>query len=108
MKFKPLLERWKKPAAPARTAKEYAVRLPLDDAARLHALVELFPGQPIEEIITDFRRHGADVFLVEVRSNVRYKLERGGVITHIGPDNVLDTLEQALLHMKQLQAAVQP
>jgi sulfate permease, SulP family len=62
----------------------------------------------IEEIITDFRRHGADVFLVEVRPNVRYKLERGGVIAHIGPDNVLDTLEQALLHMKKIRAAVQP
>ena len=53
MKFKPLLERWKKPAAPARTAKEYAVRLPLDDAARLQALIELFPGQSLEEIVTD-------------------------------------------------------
>ena len=53
MKFKPLLDRWKKTAAPARTAKEYAVRLPLDDAARLHALAELFPGQTVEEIVTD-------------------------------------------------------
>ena len=60
MKFKPLLERWKKPAAPVRTAKEYAVRLPLDDAARLHALVELFPGQPIEEILTDLLSAGLD------------------------------------------------
>jgi hypothetical protein len=53
VKFKPLLDRWKKTAAPARTAKEYAVRLPLDDAARLHALAELFPGQTVEEIVTD-------------------------------------------------------
>lgn len=53
MKFKPLLERWKKAPAPARTAAEYAVRLPLDDAARLHALTELFPGQPIEGMVTD-------------------------------------------------------
>jgi hypothetical protein len=53
VKFKPLLERWKKTPAPARTAAEYAVRLPLDDAARLHALAELFPGQSIEEIVTD-------------------------------------------------------
>ena len=53
VKFKPLLDRWKKEAAPARTAKEYALRLELDDAARLHALAELFPGQPIEVIITD-------------------------------------------------------
>ena len=53
MKFKPLLDRWKKTPAPARTAAEYAVRLPLDDAARLQALAELFPGRSIEEIVTD-------------------------------------------------------
>jgi SulP family sulfate permease len=61
----------------------------------------------IEEIITDFKRHGATVLLVELRSNVRYKLERGGVIAHVGQDNVIDTLEQALLRAKELQAAVQ-
>src|SRR6202789_1920859 len=60
VKFKPLLDRWKKEAAPPRTAKEYAVRLPLDDAARLHALVELFPGQTIEEILTDLLAAGLD------------------------------------------------
>jgi hypothetical protein len=53
VKFKPLLDRWKKTAVPARTSREYSVRLPLDDAARLQALAELFPGQPIEEIVTD-------------------------------------------------------
>jgi SulP family sulfate permease len=62
----------------------------------------------IEEIITDFKRHGATVLLAEVRANVRYKLERGGVIAHTGQDNVTETLEQALLRAKQLQAAVQP
>lgn len=60
MKFKPLLERWKKAPAPLKTAKEYLVRLPLDDAARLHALVELFPGQSIEEIVTDLLGAGLD------------------------------------------------
>ena len=60
MKFKPLLDRWKKTPAPARTAKEYAVRLPLDDAARLQALVELFPGRSIEEIVTDLLGAGLD------------------------------------------------
>jgi SulP family sulfate permease len=63
--------------------------VPFVDATGLFAL---------EEIINDFKRHGAVVLLVEVRPNVRYKLERGGVIAHIGQDNVLDTLEQALLH----------
>jgi hypothetical protein len=60
VKFKPLLDRWKKTAAPPKTAKEYAVRLPLDDAARLQALAELFPGQPIEEIVTDLLGAGLD------------------------------------------------
>lgn len=60
MKFKPLLDRWKKDAAPARTAKEYSIRLSLDDASRLHALAELFPGQPIEAIITDLLGAGLD------------------------------------------------
>jgi hypothetical protein len=53
VKFKVLLDRWKKDAAPLRTAKQYAVHLKLDDASRLQALVELFPGQSIEEIIAD-------------------------------------------------------
>ena len=60
MKFKPLLERWKKETAPALTAKEYAVRLPLDDAARLLALVELFPGHTVEGIVTDLLHAGLD------------------------------------------------
>ena len=60
MKFKPLLDRWKKTAAPLKTAKEYAVRLALDDAARLQALAELFPGQSIEEIVTDLIGAGLD------------------------------------------------
>jgi SulP family sulfate permease len=62
----------------------------------------------IEEIISDFKRHGAAVLLVEVRPNVRHKLERGGVIAHVGPENVIDTLEQALLRAKGLRAAVHP
>jgi hypothetical protein len=60
VKFKPLLDRWKKDLPPLRTATEYAVRLPLDDASRLHALVELFPGLTVEEIVTDLLHTGLD------------------------------------------------
>ncbi len=60
VKFKPLLDRWKKDPVPLRTAKEYPIRLDLDDAARLQALAELFPGQPIEILITDLLRAGLD------------------------------------------------
>ena len=60
VKFKPLLDRWKKDPVPVRTAKEYPIRLDLDDAARLQALAELFPGQPVEVLITDLLRAALD------------------------------------------------
>jgi len=60
VKFKALLERWKKDTVPARTAEAYAVRLSLDDASRLHALTDLFPGRPIEQIITDLLHAALD------------------------------------------------
>ena len=53
MSFKDLLEGWRVTAAQPRAAAEYAVRLPVDDAARLAALVEMFPGRPAEQLITD-------------------------------------------------------
>ena len=53
MSFKDLLENWRETAAQPRTATEYAVRLPVDDAARLAALAEMFPGRSPEQIITE-------------------------------------------------------
>jgi hypothetical protein len=60
VKFKSLLDRWKKTASPPKTAREYTIRLPMDDAARLHALAELFPGQPLEDLLTDLLHAGLD------------------------------------------------
>ncbi len=53
VRFTELLERWQQDASDARTATEYSVRLPLDAAARLHALADLFPGRTREQLITD-------------------------------------------------------
>src|SRR5690606_36655297 len=47
---------WRQTAAEVRTVTEYRVRLPVDDAARLHALEELFPGRTREQLITDLLR----------------------------------------------------
>ncbi len=71
MKFKPLLDRWKQEAAPPRTAEEYAIRLALDDASRLHALAELFPGRRLEDIISDLLHTALD----EIAAAIPY--ERG-------------------------------
>ena len=53
MSFKDLLASWRETASQPRTATEFAVRLPVDDAARLAALAEMFPGRTPEQIITD-------------------------------------------------------
>ncbi|MDP8986485.1 MAG: SulP family inorganic anion transporter [Pseudomonadota bacterium] len=58
----------------------------------------------IDEMIADFKRHGAVVLLVELRPNVRYKLGRSGVIARAGDENVIDTLEHALQLAKQSRA----
>ena len=59
----------------------------------------------IQSINTDFRRQGGTVRLVEIRANVLYKLERSGVIESVGKDNVIDTLDNALLlATKDIQA----
>ena len=53
MSFKNLLDSWRESAAEPRTVRAYAVRLPVDDAARLLALAEMFPGRSPEQLITE-------------------------------------------------------
>ena len=53
MSFKKLLESWRETAAEPRCATEYAVRLPVDEAAQLQALSEMFPGRTAEQLITE-------------------------------------------------------
>ncbi len=53
MSIKELLESWREHAAAPRTARTWAVRLPLDDAARLLALAEMFPGRSSEQLVTE-------------------------------------------------------
>ncbi len=53
MTFKTLLESWSDEVEPEKTDETYAVHLTLVDAARIKALVELFPGVDTERVITD-------------------------------------------------------
>ena len=53
MSFKELLESWRETAAAPRTASTFAVHLPLDEAAQLAALAEMFPGRSAEQLITE-------------------------------------------------------
>jgi hypothetical protein len=51
--FKDLLDSWRESAAAPRAPKAFEVRLPVDDAARLAALAEMFPGRAPEQLITE-------------------------------------------------------
>jgi SulP family sulfate permease len=58
----------------------------------------------IEQIITDFLKHGATVILCEVRLNVLGKLARAGVIRQLGADNATATLPLAIERVKAIEA----
>jgi SulP family sulfate permease len=58
-------------------------RVPFMDATGLTAL---------DEIIEDFQRTGARVVLVEVRPNVREKLERARILARVGDGGIHETL----------------
>jgi SulP family sulfate permease len=76
---------------PARTLILRMGNVPFLDATGIRAL---------REIVTAVKRHGATVVLVEVRPCLLQRLYRVGVITHVGADNVIDTLEHAQTRTK--------
>jgi hypothetical protein len=51
--FKALLESWRESAAAPLTVSTYTVRLPLDEAAQLAALAQMFPGRAAEQLLTE-------------------------------------------------------
>ncbi len=53
MKLKELIAAWEETASERRTPYEYRVRLPIHDAAKLHALAEMYPGRSEQDLLTD-------------------------------------------------------
>lgn len=51
MKIKTLAASWEKQAKAILTAEEYAFRLPLEDAAKINALAEMYPKRSRSEIL---------------------------------------------------------
>lgn len=68
MKVSSLMQFWERNASGQLTEASYAVRLPLEDAAKLAALEEMFPKKSKEELITDLL-HAA---LNELESSMPY------------------------------------
>ena len=109
MSFKTLLESWRENAAAPRTVTEYSVRLPVDDAAQLQALTEMFPGRTAEQLITDL----LGAALQEIAAAMPYVAGQKVISTDEQGDPVYEDvgptprfMELARKHRKKLEAEV--
>ncbi len=107
MSFKELLESWREGAAVPRAAQSYAVRLPVDAAARLAALADLFPGRSTEQLISELLA----VALNEVAAAMPYVAGKRVISTDEQGDPVYEDvgltprfMELARGHRRALQA----
>ena len=105
MTFRDLIEHWAGEPEVKQTKAEYSVRLPVDTAARLHALADLYPAASKEAIITDL----LTVALNEIESAMPYvagdKVIREDefgdpVFEDVGPTPRFEQLRRE--HLKQL------
>ena len=105
--FKELLDSWRQSAAAPRTAGTYAVRLPLDDAAQLAALADMFPGRAPEQLISEL----LGVALKELAAAMPYVAGTRVISTDEQGDPVYEDvgptprfLELARMHRRVLEA----
>ncbi len=69
MKVRDLIDHWEQSAAEPLTAEEFHLRLPVQDAARLRALAEMYPRRGVSDLLTDLL-HAA---LNEVEASLPYE-----------------------------------
>jgi hypothetical protein len=108
--FKELLDSWRQSAAAPRTARRYAVRLPVDDAAQLAALADMFPGRAPEQLISEL----LTVALKELAAAMPYMAGKRVISTDEHGDPVYEDLgptprfiELARLHRRTLEPSPQ-
>jgi len=53
MKVSDLISMWEKNSSGQLTKSDYRVRLPIEDAAKIEALCEMYPKKNVESVITD-------------------------------------------------------
>ncbi len=60
MQFIDLLDTWAARETPRKTREAYSIQLDTDDAAKIEALAELFPGVTTEQLISDLLASALD------------------------------------------------
>jgi len=106
--FKELLDSWRESAAAPRTARTYDVRLPVDEAAQLAALADMFPGRAPEQLISEL----LGVALKEVAAAMPYVAGQRVISTDEQGDPIYEDvgptprfMELARNHRRELEAA---
>ncbi len=106
MKVRDLMKHWEKHASSKMAAREFCVKLPLYDAARIMALTEMYPARTETQIITELL--GAALFELEEAfpyaqgDKVIAKDEYDDpVYEDIGPNSVF--LQKTEKYMRQLE-----
>jgi hypothetical protein len=109
--FRELLNSWRESAAAPRAPKFYEVRLPVDDAARLAALAEMFPGRAPEQLITEL----LGVALQQVAAAMPYVAGKRVISTDEQGDPVYEDvgptprfIELARRHRERLEGPPRP
>jgi hypothetical protein len=109
--FKELLDSWRQSAAAPRTVATYAVRLPIDAAAQLAALADMFPGRSAEQLITEL----LTAALKELAAAMPYVAGKRVISTDEQGDPVYEDvgptprfMELARLHRRALEIRPQP
>jgi hypothetical protein len=69
MKVRELLSMWENTARGALTPEQFSVRLPVEDAAKIRALAEMYPRRSEQEIVTDL----LSAALIELESSLPYQ-----------------------------------
>ncbi|MEX0706480.1 MAG: pilin assembly protein [Woeseia sp.] len=69
MRFKSLLDTWSSKRPTELSDERYSIRLSLDDAARVHALAELFSGIGEEQIVSELLSAALD----ELQTSMPYQ-----------------------------------
>lgn len=70
MKISTLAKHWEDSAKARLTSKEYTLRLPIEDAARIAALSEMYPKRTEEELISELLSAALD----ELETSFPYKM----------------------------------
>ena len=69
MDIRMLLEEWNRSGAARRTAREYRLRLPVHDAARIAALADMYPRKTEEQLLAELLSKNSLVSQVVLPSN---------------------------------------